>query len=240
MTSTVRNYQDVKELETLRQHGMELEKEFGQKTKTLLRSEENERETIAREIHDDLSQPLTAIKINLSGLLRSIPEENIILLEKIEQILDLVDSVTGAVKRISVELRPGVLDDLGLVAAIEWQAGFFQEVTSIKCELDMRPIDINFDLQLSTAIFRILQKILANIKEEAIATSVRISLKKKIDKLYIKVIDNGNETTPAQILDHLPFRLMEIFERAHLFGIEINTTGKINGGNTITLSIPLN
>jgi signal transduction histidine kinase len=104
----------------------------------------------------------------------------------------------------------------------------------------MRPIDINFDLQLSTAIFRILQKILANIKEEAIATSVRISLKKKIDKLYIKVIDNGNETTPAQILDHLPFRLMEIFERAHIFGIEINTTGKINGGNTITLSIPLN
>ena len=81
---------------------------------------------------------------------------------------------------------------------------------------------------------------LANIKEEAIATSVRISLKKKIDKLYIKVTDNGNETTPAQILDHLPFRLIEIFERAHLFGIEIKTRGKINGGNTITLSIPLN
>ena len=194
------------------QNKKEQEGAYGRSTKMLLQFEEEERKTIAREIHDDLSQPLTAIKISLSGLLKKIPQENSPLLGKVEQILDLVDSMTGSVKRISVELRPGVLDDLGLIAAIEWQAGYFQETTGIRCELDKIPKNIAFDRQLSTAIFRILQK----------------------------VTDNGNGTTAEPILNHLPLGLIEVFEHAHLFGINIKKNGKTHGGNTITMSIPLN
>jgi signal transduction histidine kinase len=222
------------------QNKIEQEGAYERSTKMLLQFEEEERKTIAREIHDDLSQPLTAIKISLSGLLKKIPQENSPLLGKVEQILDLVDSMTGSVKRISVELRPGVLDDLGLIAAIEWQAGYFQEMTGIKCALDKIPVDVAFDRQLSTAIFRIIQKLLANIKAEASATSVIINLKKKTDKLVLKVTDNGNVTTAEQVLNHLPFGLAEVFEHAQLFGIEIKTRGKSNGGNTVMLSIPLN
>jgi signal transduction histidine kinase len=241
MTSPgILNNQDKKDQEPLKRRAREIKEEYEPGAKTLLQFEEEERETIAREIHDDLSQPLTAIKINLSGLLRKIPQENIPLLKRVEQILDLVDSMTGSVKRISVELRPGVLDDLGLIAAIEWQAGYFQETTGIRCELDKIPKNIAFDRQLSTAIFRILQKVLVHIKEEASATSVIISLKKKTDRLFLKVTDNGNGTTAEPILNHLPLGLIEVFEHAHLFGINIKKNGKTHGGNTITMSIPLN
>jgi len=233
----------VKEMETLRQHATELEElkaEYQRRTKALLQIEEEERRSIAREIHDDLSQPLTALKINLSWLGRRIPKDEGPLLEKVEQILELIDSITRAVKRISVELRPGVLDDLGLTAAIKWQVGYFRERTGIECELDVEPADITLDGQLRTASFRILQKILTTIPEQASATRVRISLKRRADKLYLKVIDNGEGITGEQILNRQSFGLMEIGERAHLFGGEVKIRGNPDRGTTVTVNIPLN
>jgi signal transduction histidine kinase len=233
----------AKELETLRQHAAELEElkaEYQRRTKALLQVEEEERRSIAREIHDDLSQPLTALKINLSWLGRRIPKGEGPLLEKVEQILELVDSITRVVKRISVELRPGVLDDLGLSAAIEWQVGYFRERTGIECELDVEPADITLDGQLTTAVFRILEKILTNIAEQASATRVRISLIRRADKLHLKVIDNREGTTEEQILNRQSFELIEIGERAHLFGGEVKISGSPGRGGTVTVSIPLN
>jgi signal transduction histidine kinase len=218
----------------------ELKDGYQRRTKALLQVEEEERRSIARESHDDLSQPLTALKINLSWLERRIPKGEGSLLEKVEQMLGLVDSITRAVKRISVELRPGVLDDLGLIAAIEWQAGYFRERTGIECELDVEPADITLDGQIATAVFRILQKILTNITEQASATRVRISLKRRADKLYLKVMDNGEGIAEEQILNRLPFGLMEIGERAHLFGGEVKISGNPDTGTTVTVSIPLN
>jgi signal transduction histidine kinase len=233
----------VKELKTLRQHTAELEElkaEYQRRTRVLLQVEEEERRSIAREIHDDLSQPLTALKINLSWLGRRIPKGEGPLLEKVEQILELIDSITGAVKRISVELRPGVLDDLGLTAAIEWQAGYFREQTGIECELDVEPADITPDGEIATAIFRILQKILKSISEQASATRVRISLKRRANKIRLKVIDNGGRTTEEQILARDSLGLMEISERAYLFGGEVKIKGNPDRGTTVTVNIPLN
>jgi signal transduction histidine kinase len=233
----------VKELKTLRQHTAELEElkaEYQRRTRVLLQVEEEERRSIAREIHDDLSQPLTALKINLSWLGRRIPKGEGPLLEKVEQILELIDSITRAVKRISVELRPGVLDDLGLTAAIEWQVGYFRERTGTECELDVEPADVTLDGQIATAIFRILQKILTNIAEQASATRVRISLKRRAGKLHLKVIDNGEGITEEQILDHQSSGLIEIGERAHLLGGEVKISGNPDRGTTVTVNIPLN
>ena len=184
----------TKELPARRQHAAELEGlevEYRQRTKMLLKVDEEERRSIAHEVHDDLCQPLTALKIILSGMKRRIPKDEGPLLEKVEQLLELTDTTTETARRISVELRPGVLDDLGLIAAIEWQTKYFAENTGIACELDIAPVQITLDGQLSTAIFRILRKILANIQEQATATIVRVSLTVRAGKLKLKVTDNG-------------------------------------------------
>jgi signal transduction histidine kinase len=232
----------VKELEALRQNAAELEKlkaEYQRKTKTLLQVEEEERRSIVREIHDDLSQPLTALKIHLSWLRTRIPKAGKPLLEKVEQISGLTDSITRSVKRISAELRPGVLDDLGLTEAIEWYVGYFGERTGIECELGLEPEEITVDGQLSTAIFRILQKVLTNIPEQASATRVRISLRRRTDKLHLKVTDNSEGTTQEQIFKRQSSGLMEVGERVRLFGGEINIRRNPNRGTTITVTIPL-
>jgi signal transduction histidine kinase len=226
--------------EPLRQHNAELEKlkvEYQRKTKAWLQVEEAERKSIAHEIHDDLSQPLTALKINLSGLVRRVTLGEEISLEKLEQILELNDSIIKTVKRISVELRPGVLDDLGLIAAIEWQVGYFRDLTRIECELGVETSDITIDEQIATVIFRIFQRILTNIAKQGKATRVRISLKREVDKLQLIVVDNGDRKLEDQILDRQSFRL--IAEHAHLFAGEVEM-GNPNRGTLVMVNIPLN
>jgi two-component system sensor histidine kinase UhpB len=225
--------------EPLRQHDAELEKlkvEYQRKTQAWLQVEEEERKSIAREIHDDLSQPLTALKINLSGLVRRVTQGEEIPSEKLEQILELNNSIIRTVKRISLELRPGVLDDFGLIPAIEWQAGYFRDLTGIECKFE-EPSDIMIDGQIASVIFRILQKILANIVKQAEVTRVRISLKKEADKLNLIVVGNGERSLEEQILDREPFEL--IGEYAHLFGGEVEM-GNPNRGTLVMVNIPLN
>jgi signal transduction histidine kinase len=232
----------TKELPARRQHAAELEGlevEYRQRTKMLLKVDEEERRSIAHEVHDDLCQPLTALKIILSGMKRRIPKDEGPLLEKVEQLLELTDTTTETARRISVELRPGVLDDLGLIAAIEWQTKYFAENTGIACELDIAPVQITLDGQLSTAIFRILRKILANIQEQATATIVRVSLTVRAGKLKLKVTDNGIWTSGEEFTNQLPFKLMEIGERAYLFGSEVKSKRNPDRGITVTLTIPL-
>jgi signal transduction histidine kinase len=171
---------------------------------------------------------------------RRIPKDDWPLLEKVEQLLELTDAITKTAKRISVELRPGVLDDLGLMPAIEWQTRYFQENTGIACELDIAPAQITLDGEISTAIFRILRKILANIQEQATATKVRVSLTVKAGKLKLKVMDNSIGASGEQITNQFPFKLMEIGERAYLFGSEAKSKRNPDGGIIVTLTIPLN
>jgi signal transduction histidine kinase len=223
-----------------RHHDAELEKlkvEYQRKTKAWLQVEEEERKSIAHEIHDDLSQPLTALKINLSGLVRRVTQGEEISPEKLEQILELNDSIIKTVKKISLELRPGVLDDFGLIAAIEWQVGYFRDLTGIGCELGVETSDITINGQIATVIFRILQRILTNIAKQERATRVRISLNKEADKLHLIVVDNGERSPEDQILDHQSFGL--ISEHAHLFGGEVEI-GNPNRGTLVMVNIPLN
>ena len=104
---------------------------------------------------------------------------------------ELLDTAIRTVKRISVELRPGVLDDLGLVAAIEWQGQEFEKRTKIKLEFTSRPKDIILDGDRSTAIFRIFQEALTNVVRHANATKVRVSLKQDGDRVVLRIRDNG-------------------------------------------------
>jgi len=199
---------------------------------------EGERTSIAREIHDDLGQTMTALKMDFSLLNRLIPKEEKVLLRKTESMSKLVDMILQDTKRISTELRPGLLDDLGLFAAIEWQAEEFQNRTRIKCEVTLGPENIVLDRDRSTAIFRIFQETLTNIARHANATKVSINLKGKGGKLTLKVGDNGRGITEEQIYDSKSFGLIGIRERVAFLGGEIKIKGVRNKGTTITVSIP--
>ena len=201
---------------------------------------EEERTHIAREIHDDLGQALTALKLDIHWLANRLTEDQALLLEKTKLMSRLVDTTIHSVQRISSELRPGLLDDLGLSAAIEWQADEFENRTSMKCNISIDPEEIVLDRDLSTAIFRIFQEALTNIVRHANATRVEVSLKQKSDAIELKVRDNGIGITEEQISNPRSFGLIGMRERVHSFGGNLSISGTPNEGTTIMVGIPIN
>jgi len=200
---------------------------------------EAERTSIAREIHDELGQALTALKMDLSWVNKRLPNEQEALIKKIEETSSYVSKIIQTVKRISTELRPGVLDDLGLTAAVEWQVQQFQERTRIKCELTAGE-DINLDRDLTTGIFRILQEALTNVARHANATKVKVNLKERDGLLVLQVSDNGKGITKKQIAHPKSFGLIGMRERAHSWSGNVKIDGTSGKGTTVTVSIPLN
>ena len=152
---------------------------------------------------------------------------------------ELIDRTIRTVKRISAELRPGVLDDLGLMAAVEWQAEEFQSRTGIKCEVSSKPTDVVLDQDLATQIFRIFQEALTNVSRHANATRVKISLEERAGKLVLKVSDNGKGITQEQITNPKSFGLMGISERARSQRGKAKISGIKGKGTTVTVTIPL-
>jgi signal transduction histidine kinase len=200
---------------------------------------EQERTNIAREIHDDLGQTLTALKMDISWLRKKLPKDQETLLEKTKAMTKLTDMTIKTVKRISTELRPGLLDDLGLVAAIEWQAEEFKNRTGITYKLTIDPEEIILDPDRSTTIFRIFQETLTNIARHAKATRVTISLKKKDDKVELRVRDNGKGITEKQISHPKSFGLMGIRERVHPWEGQVKISGIPGKGTTVVVRIPI-
>ncbi len=200
---------------------------------------EGERTRIARELHDEMGQVLTALKMDLSRLSKTLSQDQISLHEKTISMLELTDTAIKTVKRLATELRPGILDDLGLTAAIEWQAEEFQQRTGIKCEVSLYPEDINLDETLSTAIFRVFQETLTNVARHARATRVKISLEEKAGKLVLQVIDNGRGITQKQISAPSSLGLVGMRERVLPWKGEVKTSGIRGEGTTVAVRIPL-
>ncbi len=199
---------------------------------------EQERTYVAREIHDELGQALTALKMDLSWLRSHIDPDADNFLIKISSMTQLIDQTLSRVKKISTELRPGLLDDLGLGAAIEWQAGEFQNRTSIQCNVHIEPEDVMLDEQSSTAIFRILQEALTNVIRHAEATTVSISLIQKDGSVTLTVEDNGKGITRSQIENRQAFGLIGIRERVDFLGGEVSIGDNKGKGTTIQVRIP--
>lgn len=200
---------------------------------------EEERRSLARDIHDDLGQALTALKMDLSLLTRKFPKDQKPLLDRTQAISKLMDTSIETVKRISTELRPGVLDDLGLTAAIEWQAEEFQHRTGITCEVTSDPRDIILDRDRSTAIFRIFQESLTNVARHAQATRVTASLKEKAGTLELKVRDNGRGITKEQISDPKSFGIMGMRERVYPWKGQVKVKSGPGKGTTVAVRIPV-
>ena len=199
---------------------------------------EEERSRMAREIHDELGQALTALEMDIHWLGQRLSKDQKLLLEKTKSMSKLIDATVQCVQRISSELRPGLLDDLGLSAAVEWQADEFRKRTGIQSETISDPEDIALDQAISTALFRIFQEALTNIARHANATRVEVILKEKPGKVELTVRDNGKGITKTQISDAGSFGLIGMRERVHSFQGDLTISGTSNKGTTVKVSIP--
>ncbi len=205
-----------------------------------VREEESKR--IAREIHDELGQALTALKMDLSWLTSRLPEslpDQRILIGKTQAMSSLIDKTIETVQKISAELRPGLLDDLGLLAAIEWQCQELQNRTGIACEVNFDSEVIDLSPDLSTAIFRVLQEALTNAVRHSKATRINVSLKNKPDLLELQVRDNGIGIQEQAIDSADSLGIMGMRERLIPFGGSLLISGEVNKGTTLTLSLPV-
>jgi PAS domain S-box-containing protein len=199
---------------------------------------EEERAIVAREIHDDLGQTLTALKMDLSWLEKKLPQDQENLIEKTRSIINAVDMTVQSVKRIYSGLRPFLLDDLGLMAAIEWMAQGFERQSGIICDLTFSPEEIVVDKDRATTIFRIFQETLTNIRRHANATLVNVRLEDESGTLTLTVIDDGRGITEEQISHPKSFGIMGVRERARAMGGEVKISGIPDEGTTVRVRIP--
>jgi PAS domain S-box-containing protein len=211
---------------------------------SLQAAREEEGARIAREIHDELGAALTSLRWDLESVDKVISESGDqpqlqALRERIEAMLRLTETTISNVRRISAELRPGILDDLGLVEAIEWQTGQFQARTGITCRCDCSLENLDLGREQSTAVFRIFQEALTNILRHAQATSVDITTKVEAGEFVLKIIDNGRGITENEKSGAQSLGLLGMKERARLAGGKINVTRVEGEGTVITVRIPL-
>jgi PAS domain S-box-containing protein len=201
---------------------------------------EEERTAIAREIHDELGQILTALQMDLSNLTLELPESKTRLInKKTKSMSELIDTSIQAVRRISSNLRPSILDDLGIVSAIEWHAEEFQSRMGIKCSVDCSVDDILLDKEHSTVIFRIFQETLTNIARHARATAIEASLEQEDSRVILEIKDNGKGITKKEASSPTSFGIIGMKERVHFLGGKINIEGIEGKGTTVTVSIPM-
>jgi signal transduction histidine kinase len=217
---------------------IEGEQELKALSERLLLVQEEERTKIARELHDDLGQALTALKMDVGGLLTiTPPSASSEVLRK--RIMSTLDETVTAVQRISSELRPSVLDDLGLAAAIEAEAARFEQRTGIECELSL-PDDpaLHVEDAAATAIYRIVQEALTNVSRHANASRVELRLRQRPEELLLEVRDDGRGITAAQIDDPFSLGLLGIRERAGIARGTVRIEGVTGRGTIVSVRIP--
>ena len=226
---------EVKRVEReLRESGVQLRKLAAHQLSVL----EDERTRIAREIHDDLGQSLTALKMDVSWLATRLPAGNGQMQERIRATLKLADDIIKSVRRISTGLRPAILD-LGLVAALEWQAEEFQNRTRIACRLLLPPREVSVTSNISTALFRIFQEALTNVARHAECTTVDVILEEQENRVILRVRDTGrgfDETDPGLTTS---LGLLGMRERAAMLGGHVSIRSAPGEGTSVTAWIPL-
>jgi signal transduction histidine kinase len=206
---------------------------------------EEERTRIAREIHDILAQELTRLKIDLDWLRKHVSsagatEESKSFTEKLDASIDLANTATVTVQKIAAELRPVVLDSLGLAAAIEWQAEEIQRRTGIQCDVIVTDDDFRMNHQAETNIFRIIQESLTNVVRHANATKVEIIMERNDNRLVLIVQDNGVGFDCGNLKDPNSLGLLGMRERALMMNGEFEIHGEPGKGTQVKAAFPLN
>jgi signal transduction histidine kinase len=210
---------------------------------SLQRATEQESKRIAREIHDQLGAALASLRWDLEGLEKSLsdtatPCQPAELSRKVAAMMRLTDQTVDAVRRIASELRPSILDDLGLAEAVESQAEQFQARTGIVCRFKCFPDSVDLTPERSTAVFRILQEALTNVLRHAQATQVDITIEQLEGMLVVTIADNGKGIAPGQETHCSSLGIWGMQERAHLVGARVDVAGLEGKGTTVTVRVP--
>ena len=224
---------------TLAEHELEQSRtELRALAARLLAIREEERTRIAREIHDELGQVLTGLKMEVTWVAQRLDAKQKNLHGKTQSMCGLIDSAIQTVRKIASGLRPEILDEMGLVAAIDWQAKDFQKRTGIRTRVELPPEGIKLDLERSTTTFRIFQEILTNVARHAHATRVEVKFDITDAHMTLEVADNGVGIPEAK-LNGKSLGLLGIQERAlHLNG-DVAISGTSGQGTRVTVNIPL-
>ncbi len=206
---------------------------------------EKEATRIARQIHDDMGGILTGLRWELEALEKMIHDPTdpwhlkVVMQNKLAAMIGLTDTTINVVRRIACELRPSILDDLGLVEAIEWQTQQFQARTGIQCRCECSMASIPLSDQQSTGVFRIVQEALTNILRHAQATRVAVAVREEDGALVLTVTDNGRGITEAEKVSRESLGLLGMQERAHLIGGSVDIVGVPGRGTTLHVRVPL-
>jgi signal transduction histidine kinase len=199
---------------------------------------EDEQIRIAREVHDGLGQALTGLKMDLTWLVDKLRADQEPLAEKIESMFQLIDATIGSVRRIAAGLRPELLDEAGLSAAICWHARDFQQRTGIRCIVDASPDCNGLDPGRSTAVFRVFQEALTNVARHANATRVDVAMRIGGAVLTLEVRDNGKGIAPDALRDPKALGLLGMRERVLPFAGSVEISASRGKGTRVVVSIP--
>jgi Signal transduction histidine kinase len=204
------------------------------------RLREDEQKRIAREVHDELGQSLTGLKMNMHLLkcqINARGTQNSSVEKSIDDLMQLTDSTIKTVKRIASDLRPSLLDDFGLVSAVEWQTQEFERRTSIPCTFESDCDAIDLGSEGNTAMYRVVQEALTNIARHADADSVSVDLATTSSEVRISISDDGKGIdTSSRKAPSLG--LIGMQERSRMIGGELQIAGSPSEGTTITLTVP--
>lgn len=206
---------------------------------------EDEQKRIAREIHDELGQVLTGVKMDIHFLNRRIetPETDLTTKELshgLDELATVIDGAISSVRRISSELRPSILDDFGLVAALSWQAGEFERMTKIPCFFRSDADSVDLGAESNTAVFRIFQETLTNIARHAGADKVHVRLQRNNGHLLMTVRDDGSGIDPGIVKEKRSLGILGMQERARLISAELKIAKAADGGGTtVSLRVPM-
>ena len=200
---------------------------------------EEERTRMAREVHDELGQALTGLKMDLAWLQKHTGPKQKDMLQKFRDMSDLLDGTIQGVRRIATELRPGMLDDLGLVPAMEWQLQEFQKRSGIRCKFTSSLEKVELDAETTTVLFRILQETLTNVARHAAATRVEVSLDEDQGYVRLRVQDNGRGITESEKSGFKSLGLLGIRERVNLRSGTFHIQGTPRKGTLVVIRLPL-
>lgn len=200
---------------------------------------EHEQRRIARELHDELAQALTGIKMDVAWIKNKLPAEQSPITEKLKSLEALLDNTVAATRRISSDLRPMMLDDLGLVPATEWLVQNFTQRTGIHCELAIASAKLDLHDPEATTVYRILQESLTNVAKHAKASSVEITLAHNDGEISISVRDNGVGFSLESPRKQNSYGLIGMRERVYILGGEVQMESAPGQGTYIEVRLPL-
>jgi len=201
---------------------------------------EEERADMAREIHDELGQQLTGLKMDMAWVDEQLVEEGRqALQQRVKDSLQLLDHTIMTVRKIAAELRPGILDDLGLVAAVEWQAEEFEKRSGIKARFLAGMPGRRYPSAMSIGLFRICQEALTNVARHSGAKHVEIFLGYEEDQIVLRVSDDGRGLLPPQVGGRKTLGVLGMKERALMMGGTVEVSSEAGKGVTLIVSVPM-